>query len=215
MMMNDYLTQSNFLDFAIRKLPTDTFFLVVGAMDGIRHDGLYPYVSTHPEWHGVMVEPVKDQFEKLKINFEGFNNIQFENSAVTEKTGLAEITRIPMHLVGNVLPDWADGISTLKSDARLPINRFTEYCVKEMVNTISIEDLIKKYDINKIDLLQIDCEGYDFEIFEGIWKNQFRPTVLKVEIVHLTNQQKYYVLELLRNSNYTSTVVGDDVVAFR
>jgi len=209
-----HIATQNFLDTAISKLGKDTKFLVIGAMDGIRHDGLYPYLAMHPEWHGVMVEPVADHFERLKINFKVFDNIKFENSAVTEKTGQAQITRIPVNLIGNKLPEWADGISTLKTEPHMMINRYSDFAVKETVNTISVKDLISKYNITRIDLLHIDCEGYDFQIFEELWQHGFRPRVIKVEKVYFTDKEISDTLSMLAYSKYVCQIVGDDIVAY-
>jgi len=209
------IKDEDFLETAISKLDDKNFFLVVGAMDGIKHDSLYPYIVSNPNWQGVMAEPVKDQFDQLVQNFQAFPNIKFENSAVTEKTGTSEITRLPINFVGNQVPIWADGISTLKTDSNMTINQFNEFSVKETVNTISVTDLIKKHNIDWIDLLQIDCEGYDYEIFKEIWSKDFRPTVIKVEKVYFSTEQIKETFDLLTEAGYTSRIIGDDIVAFK
>ena len=207
-----HVTDKDFVDNAIASLPQYTTFVVVGAMDGIRHDGLYPHVIRHPMWHGIMIEPVKDHYDTLVDNFKHLN-IHFENSAITEKTGTAEITRIPKSLVGTVLPDWTDGISTLKNDTT--IQKYSEYSVKEIINTITVEDLVKKYSINHIDLIQIDCEGYDYEVFQSFWEHGFRPKFIKVEKVFFTEAQLNDMIALVESNGYTYRIIGDDIICVR
>ena len=58
------------------------FFLEVGAMDGVNHDELHKHIIKN-DWSGVLVEPVKDMFAKLKETYKHKTKLQFENSAVT------------------------------------------------------------------------------------------------------------------------------------
>jgi FkbM family methyltransferase len=197
-----------FLSHAISKLPSDTNFLIIGAMDGVKHDGTTPYVREHKEWTGLLVEPVKDQFERLKENFAGYTNLQFENSAITNEAGTMEIKRIPLQYIGKEVPDWADGISTLKDG--LLIDQYQNFMVKEPVNCITFKDLKDKYSINKIDLLQIDCEGYDYDIFKQVWSEGFRPTIVKIEVVNISTEEIDELTNTL--SEYDVRRIGDDIV---
>lgn len=101
------------------KLSGNVFFVVVGAMDGVGHDRLHKHIARNPEWKGLLVEPLPDMFDKLKANYAGRDNLIFEDAAITEKEGTAEITRIPEANVDNECPSWADGISTLKPEIHI------------------------------------------------------------------------------------------------
>ena len=48
--------------------------------------------------------------------------------------------------------------------------------IKEEVVTTSINSLIKKYNLDLIDLIFIDAEGYDADIVEDFFKNFFKKT---------------------------------------
>lgn len=205
----------DFLELSISKLGPNTKFVVVGAMDGIAHDNLYPYLISNPNWKGTFVEPVREYFDQLVINFDGFGHFNFVNAALTENTGTAEITRLPKHLIGNELPIWADGISTLKTDPGMTVFNFGQYAFQETVNTLSVRDFLTQQSINDIDLLQIDCEGYDYYIFFQFWELGFRPQVIKVEKVFFNQTEQDYMVDLLQSTGYTVGLVGDDIMAFR
>lgn len=96
----------------------------------------------------------------------------------------------------------------------MTINKFNNYATKETVKTLTVEDFVKKYKIQRIDLLQIDCEGYDFEILEDFWELEFRPRVLKVEKVYFTEEQFKKIYDMLSNAGYEHQIVGDDIVAY-
>jgi FkbM family methyltransferase len=206
----EYVPSSKFLANAVSKLPTDINFLIIGAMDGVKHDGTTPHVREHKEWTGLLVEPVKDQFERLKENFAGYTNLQFENSAITNEAGTMEIKRIPLQYIGKEVPDWADGISTLKDG--LLIDQYENFMVKEPVNCITFKDLKDKYSINKIDLLQIDCEGYDYDIFKQVWSEGFRPTIVKIEVVNMPKEDLDELTNTLSSTGYDVRHISDDIV---
>ena len=206
----EYVPSSKFLANAVSKLPTDINFLIIGAMDGVKHDGTTPHVREHKEWTGLLVEPVRDQFERLKENFAGYTNLQFENSAITNEAGTMEIKRIPLQYIGKEVPDWADGISTLKDG--LLIDQYQNFMVKEPVNCITFKDLKDKYSINKIDLLQIDCEGYDYDIFKQVWSEGFRPTIVKIEVVNMPKEDLDELTNTLSSTGYDVRHISDDIV---
>lgn len=43
-------------------------FIQIGANDGIRFDNLFFTVTDH-KWSGLVIEPMKDYFERLKLNY--------------------------------------------------------------------------------------------------------------------------------------------------
>ena len=209
----EYVPSNKFLANAIDKLPVTANFLIIGAMDGVRHDDLTPHVRQHKEWSGLLVEPVKDQFERLKQNFAGYTNLQFENSAITNEAGTMEIKRIPIQYIGKEVPEWADGISTLKEG--LLIDQYEKFMVKEPVNCITFKDLKDKYRIDNIDLLQIDCEGYDYDIFKQIWNEGFRPTLVKIEVVNMPKESLDELTNTLSSFGYDTRRISDDILGLK
>ena len=185
-------------------------FLVIGAMDGVRHDALAPWINSNLNWSGVMVEPVKEHFERLCQNFGDRQNIKFENSAITESSGTRIIRTIPSDVKG--LPEWVDGISTLV-DHHMTIDQWPEYYRKELVNCLSFADLCKKYALNDVDIVQIDCEGYDYNVFNQIWDYGTRPNVFHIEIVFFTEGQLWEVTRKLMVGGYAVSMTSQDLCA--
>ena len=191
-------------------------FLEIGAMDGKNHDALYKYVIEN-EWSGVLVEPVKDVFDKLKENYKDKKNLKFENSAITHENGTAEIHRIPLNKVGSECPHWADGISTLLPSDHIisEYNELKSNSVTEEINTITVQTLIDKYSISNIDILQIDTEGYDKFIFDELWKSGIRPSIIHIEIVYMKMIDVKNITNLLKDNNYIVYIEGDDLTAIK
>lgn len=195
----------------------NVFFVEIGAMDGVRHDALHQHIAAHPQWRGVLVEPLPDMFDKLQASYAGYKNLAFENAAITEDDGTAEITRIPSEKVSVTVPEWADGISTLRPQQHI-ITQDTglaQYATKQEVRTMSFASLVEKHKISQIDLFQSDTEGYDKDIFDQMWQMGFRPSVIRLEINYMLLHAVRSLQAQLTSEGYVCFCEGDDIVAAR
>ena len=166
------------------------FFLEIGAYNGKDFDGLYRYTHNN-NWTGIFVEPIPEYFQQLKLNFQNIENKFFENSAITEEDGNYDIMRI----VGD--NKWTKGSSSLLPNK---INKKYKY-YKELIKGISFNSLVKKYNIKKIDVLQIDTEGYDLIILKQIIPT-FKPKFISIEQYNLSYPDKMEVKKILKMEGY-------------
>jgi FkbM family methyltransferase len=187
-------------------------FLQIGAMDGVKHDDIYSYVVSNG-WKGVLVEPLPDMFEKLLNNYQDHTGLQFECSAITNKPGKENIFRVPPELIGTEgVPDWMEGCSTLR-----PANYIDDVlnvAVPVEINGITIEQLYEKYG-SQYDLVQVDTEGYDYDIFLQLIQNGLTADVYKIEIAHITYTKAVWMRWVLENHNYKTFIDGYDLIAYR
>ena len=206
----------NTFDQAINALGEDVFFLEIGAMDGVKHDALNQYIVKNKNWRGVLVEPLRDMFQILTENYKDYSNLQFENSAISSDKTKNIIFRVPLDKVGKECPYWSDGIGSLNEyNKTLQSDNIKDHIVKEVVNTISVEDLVKKYNISKIDILQIDTEGSDYDIFINIWNLGIKPKIIRIEIVHLDDEKINHILSKLNADEYEIRYSGDDLIGWK
>jgi len=186
-------------------------FFQIGAGNGISHDYIRDYVLKY-KWKGIMVEPVKYIFEELKENYKGQNGLIFENVAIASKREFKTFYRLQKS--NDPLPSWYDELGSFNLDVILKHESFIpdirERIVKEEVLCESVENLIKKYCLNHIDLLQIDTEGYDYELLSGINLNQIRPKMIRYEHKHLSKCDMESCKKLLQSHGYT--VIQEDHV---
>ena len=56
--------------------------------------------------------------------------------------------------------------------------------------------MIKKYNIQKIDLLQIDAEGYDGEILSNLSETSIKPKFIRYEDKHINTVFKQNMVEM-------------------
>ena len=96
----------------------------------------------------ISFEPTKESFLVLKNNVKinNFKNIIINNLAVG-KTSKKRIFFV----------DNKYGISNTFYDRKIGLE-------KEIVQTTTLDEIYKKYNLEKIDFLKMDCEGAEFEI---------------------------------------------------
>jgi len=189
------------------------FCVIIGAMDGVKHDHFTPYLRANKHWEALMVEPVPTYFEQLKENYKD-REFLFENSAIGAEAGRAKITMIPEELVGTSLPQWCDGISTLVPDQSI-IRNFKNVYVEQEINVITFNGLVNKHDILEINAIQIDAEGYDAKIFYDVWNAGFSPEIVNIEVVHMTDDDLSLIKNALMDSGYNILLHHDDMLAYR
>jgi len=92
----------------------------------------------------------------------GLNNVKVENAALSDQTKEVEFSEYSawgrMGIVAG---------HNVKSVAR-PHMRKREYVVSR-IQAYSLEDLLLKHALDRIDFMKIDTEGYDFNIICGNW----------------------------------------------
>ena len=135
----------------------------------------------------ILVEPVPFLFKQLKNNyntkFKNNHNIIFINKAVSDFIGKIEMT-IPSEKNNfSKLPGWASQLGSVYSNHALGHigNLLVE---KIIVETTTINEIVKEYNINQIDLLHTDTEGHDYTILMN-YNFQVKPTQIMFEHKHM------------------------------
>ena len=121
----------------------------------------------------LLVEPVPYNITLLKENTDKYNNIRIETSAVSEKNQIKKFYYVKPDAVKKLGKHWASGIGSFDKQHILnhKNKRFlvSDSDIKEVnIQYLTFSDLMDKYSVSSIDLLQIDVEGAEFEILNSI-----------------------------------------------
>ena len=121
----------------------------------------------------LLVEPVPYNITLLKENTDKYNNIRIETSAVSEKNQIKKFYYVKPDAVKKLGKHWASGIGSFDKQHILnhKNKRFlvSDSDIKEVnIQYLTFSDLMDKYSVSSIDLLQIDVEGAEFEILSSI-----------------------------------------------
>jgi len=195
-------------------------------MDGMNFDPLYQYVVQH-KWRGLLVEPLPDMFVELMETYRGIDGLIFENVAIADRSGLRDMCRVRKEAIDHKLvPHWAKGISTFADDeARNVLGPDLQYqkdrdlilphIVKETVRCETLANLFSKHKIERIDIFVTDVEGYDYEILRQLDLTRYKPTLVRLEWLNLSESDKDLTIKLLTSHGYQTKFIDVDLIAWR
>ncbi|GCC52399.1 FkbM family methyltransferase [Chryseotalea sanaruensis] len=201
-------------------------FIQIGANDGFYHDPLYKFIK-RDAWEGVLLEPQPYVFETfLKRLHKNNPAIHLVNAALDYNDGERKIYRIAFSN-----SRWATGLSTLDKSVlekviasghidrlakrygeKIPAS-INEYISDEPINCMSVDTLMSKYSMTQLDWLQIDAEGYDYEIIKMFNIEKTQPSVIAYESSHLSAEDKSACEAYLIKNGYTLQQIKENTVA--
>ena len=161
-------------------------FIQIGSNDGKTGDPIYPIIRRIPnKCKGIVVEPVKFLFNQLKETYKGFKNvIPYEFAVVSSISDSMIFYRLEeKDDDGNLIR--FNQCGSFKLDHLLllkdKVPDIEKYIVKEEVKQITLNSLINISGLEKIDLLHVDAEGYDWEILRDLNFDFIKPRVIIFE----------------------------------
>lgn len=192
---------------ALAQRRRDVRFVQIGANDGVLEDPLHEFIVEY-RWRGVLVEPLRHMFERLRRNYHGCEGLVFENVAVSPRAGVQDFYYVPEDVPGAVagLPEWYTGLGSLSKDVIL--KHAAEYPAiernlrSEPVECVTFEALCARNALDRIDVMSIDAEGHDFEILQLVDFGRFRPVILLYEHHHMEPAQKAEARQRLAEHGY-------------
>lgn len=206
------------LHFQLRK--SDGFFFVqIGACDGISFDPIYRFVTrNHEKIRGIVVEPLNDYFKELQHNYKKYPGIIPVRSAIHNVKKEMILYRVDPSKIP-ALPKWAKGISSFNKDHHRLSGTSSDHIIQEKVPCMSLAELFDEYHVQKIDLLQIDTEGYDAEIMLNLDLNHIKPKIIRFEhgLPHgiMQKEQFLQIIDVLHRNDYEVALDKYDATAYQ
>ena len=200
----------------------DPFVLQIGAMDGVQYDPIHPFLKKGG-WSGLLVEPLPDLFAALVDNYRGVTGLRFANVAISDHEGSLSLNRVdPAAIRSGAAPDWTIGVSSMFEDrnsiggvkiSAVDYERIRPHLVKQTVASTTLASLLRSHDVDHIDLLQIDAEGYDYQVLKQLDFDRFRPSIVHLEHYLLPPAEQEACFALLLRNGYVLGVRDIDLVA--
>ena len=164
------------------------FFVEFGACDGIISSNTH-LLEKDFEWNGILCEPARFFSKQLQIN----RKCHIENKLVWKESGknltFNESTAHPR----------LSTIDAFSNTDRWYLERRNGE--KYNVETISLNDLLKKYNAPKIiDYLSIDTEGSEFDILKNFNFENYIFKIITCEHNNTPNREK--IFDLLKKHGY-------------
>lgn len=165
-------------------------------------------------WKGVVVEPIEEYIDALPILD---SVVYLKRYAIAKERALMPFYHIPSNIIAEEkLEWWAKSLGSLrKGHKTIQIKGWEKHVREVMVPTITFSDLLGLTQIEEIDLLKMDTEGYDLEILRSIDFSQIKPLIIQYEHKLLSEEEQEEAQDLLRNQGYKVMIDYDGDLDFR
>jgi FkbM family methyltransferase len=199
----------------------DAFFVQIGSNDGEQLDPLRRTILAG-RWRGLMVEPVPYVYERLLHNYVPYRDrIRCVNAAIADHDG--ELPFFHLRPVEDYrregLPFWYDQLGSFRKSVVLKhadvIPDIERRLVEVRVPCLSFDTLCQRHEVDRVDLLHTDTEGYDFELLKGIDLDRHRPRLLIYEHFHFTPEDRAACQVYLAGHGYEAIEEGMDTWCLR
>jgi FkbM family methyltransferase len=190
-------------------------YLQVGAFDGVSGDPIRPLIERHG-LQGILIEPQKDAFERLRTNYARFPQFHLVNAAIADHDGSATLFRIKPEASG---PEWLHQIASFDRKVLMwhahMVPNLESLIETEQVRCLTFATLFAELGIDRVDLLQIDAEGLDAELLHLFDIPLRRPAIVRFEHKHLSVRDHEKSIDLLVRQAYRVATSGSDTLAYR
>ena len=191
--------------------------VVIGAHSGI---WLTSLLEKYKEQSILLVEPVPHNIQELKENISKYKDIKIETSAVSSKNEVQKFYFVKPESVKKLGKHWASGIGSFDKQHILNHKNKRFKVENSDIEEIEIQyltftDLVNKYSIISIEMLQIDVEGAEYQILNSIDFTKISIQKIIFEFKHFDGTFKEgpklkLIKEKLVNSNYLLTVLDNE-----
>ncbi len=178
-------------------------FVQVGANDGKSGDPLHKVIR-RGSLRGLLVEPQPEPFDRLQKNYSGVPGLQFENSAVAEVEGPIEmVTATDRTTIGSTTPD------------RTILHLHQGEIRKVTVTGRPFPAILARHGIERFDLLQIDTEGFDYQVLRQVDLARRGVQIVNMEYFCLPIAERIAACEQLDAAGFAVFFSRRDLLAVR
>ncbi len=200
--------------------------LQIGANDGLINDPICKLIRKG-QWQGVLIEPQKLVFDTyLKPLYKNYSKIKLYNQAIGKQNATEKL-----YVISFSASRWATGLASFVrssiegkiADGYVAkcIQKYNEkapssteaYIATQEVDCVTFEHIFKSSAVSKIDLLQIDTEGFDFEIIKMFPFDQMKPALISFESERLSAEDMKACEVYLKKMGYNVSPIERDSVA--
>jgi FkbM family methyltransferase len=155
------------------------------------------FKNKFPDAKIISIEPEKSNYKILNDNIKNYNNIHCINSGIWYKPANLMITNVGSDNWGFIVEETGD------------INKNT-------IPAISIDEIIKQYNLQQIDILKIDIEGSEKELFESNFENWLPKTKIIIVELHdrIRKGASRSFFKALSKYKFSMIIRGENLICF-
>jgi FkbM family methyltransferase len=206
---------------ARRELPTATFesvhlvlahyltcrpgatFVQIGACDGVSEDPVHDFIRKDV-FQALLVEPIPENFDRLRKSYEGAKNVVTARIAIGDRDGEIDLFKVKDGSQSKD-PYWARQLASFDRGHLLRHDVSSDDIEMVRVPCLTLSSLMKRYQFDKIDILQVDTEGFDAEIVGMALRLPVLPEWINFETFHLDADETTDIFSRLQAHGYRWT----------
>lgn len=172
----------------------------------------------------MLVEPQLPLIERLRANYAGFTGqLAIENMAVGPAGGElvlhipdAHLEALYLRMVGRsvsfvVGPDRALTLKIMRDRCGLTAEEAERHLIATAIPCIGIAELARRHGYAELDFLQVDCEGYDWQVISTL--GDYRPKIISFESKLLSQEDWDAWANCAAANDYGYVVCDTDTLA--
>ena len=184
----------------------------IGANDGVSFDEINFFIKKY-KVESILIEPIKENFNKLKNNYKDLKFIKFENVAISCNDEINYLYKVNSKF-NKYYDSHIPAIPSFNKKHLLNHGVKNSHIIKEKVNSLSIKELINKYEIKNLDLFFVDAEGYDGNIvLDLLTQTELRPIII-FEYIHIENKIFKNVINKIAEKDFFYFHVNECLIVF-
>ena len=168
----------------------------------------------------LLVEPVPHNIEAINNNLKDFKNIFLEQVAISDKREKKDFFFVKRSSIPKLKKHWSSGIGSFNKSHILD-HRSKRFQIEDIdidkisIQSITLQDLIEKYSITRIDKLLIDVEGSEYAILKNIDFNKINIKKIIFEYKHFdgykkTGKKLKEILKKFDQNNYSVSKIDEE-----
>ena len=110
--------------------------------------------------------------------------------------------------------DHIPGISSFEKEHLIKHGVKKNHIINVPVSSISMINLLKKFNIQSLDLLYIDAEGYDANIVIDFLKTTSIRPIIILEYIHVEKTIFETMINILEKENYTLFTINENLLCY-
>lgn len=152
----------------------------------------------------IAVEPEKNTFSYLQENTKDFNNIITIKKAIADKEDVVELTTTEQSRANYIATHHKNLDENIRTSYDVTdVSTCTAELAPQMIETITISQLIKDNELKKIDFLKVDCEGGELDLFQTIDKEYLKNNVKKIAVEYHSPHIKETLIKILSDNGFS------------
>jgi FkbM family methyltransferase len=171
-------------------LKKDGFFIEFGAFDGVGLSNSYALEQIG--WKGICIEPIPEMFQKLKNN----RNCICIEGCVSDKHGTAYFREVggTFEVLSGIEDKYNPTHIHLINNVYNKPSKFYE------VQCYTLSEILREYNVEKVDFLSIDTEGGELEIVKSLSDDELK----KIDVICVEhNDADKEMIRFLTSKNFT------------